>query len=235
MAQLVSVTVGNPPAGSCIPPEIQEWLQTSIFLNQSGLNNSQRILQQTTEPGADDRDVIWNKISPIGAPLGLFVYYNGAWRRYPMAPIGQRSFYTGPITGVFDPISLIGLPGTEWDGWKIDLTFANLFPIIAADYNVQAGAWQSTVQGSELTQGGAASITLDLSNVPVASSPALNATLHARGNPGIGNFVLWGDFVSGLGNETLIPASPGNPNPVAFNNTPPWVAQAQVVFVGISV
>jgi hypothetical protein len=234
---LANIIVANPPVGSCIDQETVDWVQSSIFLQQSQLEGSQRILKQVNAPGPDDRDVLWNRISNIGAPLGIYTYYNGAWRRYPMSPVGQRSFYTGPITGVFDPTSLVGLPGTEWDGWKIDLTFANLFPVIASDYDAQTGAWRTMVGGSEQQQGGFANVTLGFANVPLASTPGLSCFLHARANPGVGDFVLWGDqsAAGGLNEKVLIAPNPGNPAPQSFQILPPFVAMAQVVFVGISV
>ncbi len=233
---VVNVTVADPPAGSCIPVAIQNWLQQGIILNQSNIEGSQRILKQTTAPGPDDRDVLWHKISGTGISLGLFTYSNGAWRRFPTTPLGARVFYTGPITGVFDAQSFIGIPGTEWDGWQLDFSFKNLFPVIASNYNAQTGVWETVVGGSAQQQGGFANVTLGIANVPLASTPAVSVYLHARGNPGVGDFVLWGDApTSGsLNQKTIIPANPGNPAPAAFQILPPFVAQAQVVYIGIA-
>lgn len=236
MASIVSVVVADPPIGDCIPLVIQKWLQNGITLNQSGLNNSQRIIVATTAPGPDDRDTLWHKISNTGISLGLFVYNNGFWRRFPTTPIGARLFYNGPITGVFDATTFMGLPGTEWDGWKIDFTFANRFPVIGNDYNAQLGVWQTTVGGGEQQQGGFANVTLDLANVPVASTPGVLVYLHARGNPGVGDFVLWGDqsAAGGLNSKTVIPATPGNLAPDSFQILPPFVSMAMCVYIGIA-
>jgi hypothetical protein len=233
---VVNITVANPPAGLCIPQAWVTWLQQAIILNQSNIEGSQRILKQTTAPGPDDRDALWHKISGTGISLGLFTYSNGAWRRFPTTPIGARVGYTGPITGVFDPQSFIGIPGTEWDGWQLDFTFKDLFPVIASSYDAQLGAWQTMAPGSPQQQGGFASITLTPANVPLASKPAVTAFLHARGNPGIGDFVLWGEApTSGtLSQTTIVPADPGNPAPTSFQILPPFVAQAQIVYIGIA-
>jgi hypothetical protein len=233
---VVNVTVANPPAGLCIPQAWVTWLQQAIVLNQSNIEGSQRILKQTTAPGPDDRDALWHKISGTGISLGLFTYSNGAWRRFPTVPLGARVFYTGPITGVFDPQSFVGIQGGEWDGWQLDFTFKNLFPVIANNYNAQTGVWESTVGGGSLSQGGFPTVTLGIANVPLASTPAVSVYLHARGNPGVGDFVLWGDAPSSgsLNQKIVIPANPGNPDPTSFQILPPFVAQAQIVFIGIA-
>ncbi len=233
---VVNVTIANPPAGLCIPQAWVTWLQQAIILNQSNIEGSQRILKQTTAPGPDDRDALWHKISGTGISLGLFTYSNGAWRRFPTTPIGARVFYVGPITGVFDPQSFIGIPGTEWDGWRLDFAFKNLFPVIASDYNAQTGAWQTMVGGSSQQQGGFANYTLTPANVPLPSVPAIMTTGWEADslNPG-GVAKLWGDATNSFpANKQISPAQPGNPDPTAFSILPPFVAQAQIVYIGIA-
>ncbi len=218
---------------SCLPAELFDYLSTGLQILTADCGECVCYVRQTTPPGPEQLDFVWMEISNIGVPLQDNVFYNGEWRRKPSFPIGAEVWFSGDPALYFDPVTNLGLHADQWDGWEIDVTQFGHFPVIASGYSTAGLGWIINYQAIDLNVGGTGSITLDNDNTYRPATNGLTTTLHARGNPGVGNFVLWGDFAAGLGQETIIPADPGNLNPPAIPTFPTFVAKALVVYRGV--
>lgn len=236
MAQTITlnIKVANPPPGLCVPDGLVTWLQGAITLDVQGEINGTRIIKSQVAPDPDNQDAIWFKVDGIGNILGLFAFTNGDWRRMPAVGIGTRAYYNGAVAGVFDPLTLFGVHGGEFDGWQIDYTFQDLFIVTGSLFNSQTNQWVSNVSGGLLATGGRSTVSLDLSNIPRIANPGLSTTLwEADGNSAGGDSVLWGVAKPNFpANVSLIPADPGNQTPTPVNILPPYIAMAQIVYRG---
>jgi hypothetical protein len=234
-----NIQVAEPPPGSCVAriPGLVQYLQSAITLQVQGEITGTKIIRSQVAPGPDDQDAIWLREDNIGTTLGLFTFVNGDWRRIPAVGIGTRAFYNGSVAGVFDPLTLFGVHGGEFDGWQIDYTFADKFIASGAQFNTSTGYWVSNIAGSLQQQGGAATVTLGLANVPRLSFPGLKTVLwEAQGNAPGGDSDLWGVAEPNFpANVTLLPADPGNTEPIPVSILPPWVAMAQIVYRGTGI
>jgi hypothetical protein len=190
-------------------------------------------VQQSTSPGPEQLDFRWELISSTGVPLFDQVFYNGEWRRYPSVPIGAEVFFSGDPSLYFNPTTNYGIHGGQWDGWQIDTSNAAHFPVISSGFSSSGLGWVINYNAVDENVGGVTGIQLNNANTYRPASNGLTTTLHARGNPGVGNFVLWGDFQSGLGTEVILPADPGNVNPPVIPTFPTFVAKALVVYRGL--
>jgi hypothetical protein len=233
----LNINVANPPPGFCIPPNLVTWLQSAITLNVQGDVNGTRVIKSQIAPGPDQQDAIWYRIDNLGNSLGLFSYINGAWRRMPAVGIGTRAYYNGPTANVFDPVTLMGVHGGEYDGWQLDYTFSDEFVVNASVYNTKTAQWNTNVTGGLLPTGGANTQTLSLDNVPRPANPGLKTTLwKADGNAPGGDSALWGVPEANFpANTTLIPADPGNQNPLPVPIVPPFIAMAMIVYRGTGI
>lgn len=232
-----NIRVANPAPGLCLPPGLVEFLQSSITLEVQGEITGTRIIKSVTAPDPDSQDAIWFKIDNIGNTLGLFSFVNGDWRRLPAVGIGTRAFYNGPVAGVFDPLSLFGVHGGEYDGWQIDYAFADRFIVSGSQFNTTTNVWVSNVSGGLQSQGGANSVTMGLANIPRPQFPGLSTTLwEANGNSPGGDSDLWGVAEASFpANVSLLPADPGNTDPTPVSILPPWVAMAMIVYRGTGI
>ncbi len=233
MSCQTQLVVSPLPQGSCLPNELFDYLSTGLQIVAAECGNCICFVQQTTSPGPEQLDFRWELISSTGVPLYSQVYYNGEWRRYPSVPIGAEVFFSGDPSLYFNPATDFGIHGGQWDGWQIDRTAAGHFPVISGAFSTAGLGWTISYNSTDQNVGGVQSILLDASNTYRPANSGLTATLHARGNPGVGNFVLWGDFVAGLGTEILIPPDPGNTAPSSIPIYPQFVAKALVVFRGL--
>ena len=236
MAQnlVLNIKVANPPPDACIPPNFQQWLQGAITLQVQGEVNGTRVLKQQQAPDPDNQDAMWLKVNSAGDVLGLFSFTNGDWRRVPAVPINTRAYYNGPIAGIFDPLTLYGVHGGEYDGWQIDYTYRDQFVVNGAIFDSNTNFWFSNISGNLLREGGSSTVTLGLANIPRASSPGLSTTLwSANGNSVGGDSALWGKATANFpANVTLVPADPGNNAPTPVSILPPYVAMAMIVYRG---
>ena len=233
MSCVVQLVIDPIPSGSCLPDELYQYLVNSLQILPGDCGDCVCYVSQSTPPGPEQLDFIWMEISNTGVPLQDNVFYNGEWRRKPSFPIGAEVWFSGDPSLYFDPITNFGLHAEQWDGWRIETELGGNFPVIANNFSTAGLGWVISYQAVDQNVGGATAITLDSSNTYRPATNGLTTTLHARGNPGIGAFILWGDFASGLGSETIIPADPGNLNPPAIPIFPSFVAKALVVYVGL--
>lgn len=233
MSCVTQLVIDPIPSGSCLPEELYQYLVDSLQIIPGDCGNCVCYVSQTTAPGPEQLDFIWMQISNDGVPLHDNVFYNGEWRRKPSFPIGSEVFFSGDPSLYFDPITNLGLHADQWDGWRIEVDLGGKFPVIASNFSTAGLGWVVNYQSTDQNLGGVTEITLDNTNTYRPASNGLTTTLHARGNPGIGSFVLWGDFASGLGTETIIPANPGNTDPASIPTFPTFVAKALCVYVGL--
>lgn len=233
----LNIKVANPPPGSCIGPEYVAWLQSAITLDVQGEIDGTRIIKSQVAPDPDNQDAIWLKIDNIGDTLGMFSFVNGDWRRIPAVGIGTRAYYNGQTAGVFDPLTLYGVHGGEFDGWQIDYAFKDMFVVTGSLYNSQTNQWVSNISGGLQSLGGQANITLGLANIPRIAFPGLSTTLwEASGNSPGGDSDLWGVAEPNFpANVSLIPADPGNQTPTPVSILPPYVAMAMIVYRGTGI
>lgn len=233
MSCQTQIVVSPLPSGSCLPQELYDYLSTGLQVVAAECGDCICFVQQTTSPGPEQLDFRWELESSTGVPLYDQVFYNGEWRRYPSVPIGFEGFFSGDPALYFNSATNFGIHGGQWDGWEIVTANSNHFPVIASGYSTSGLGWVINYNATDLNVGGAQSILLDASNTYRPASNGLTTTLHARGNPGVGNFVLWGDFVAGLGTEVLIPPDTGNTSPPTIPIYPQFVAKALVVYRGL--
>lgn len=231
-----NIQVANPPPGSCVAqiPGLVEYLQSAITLKVQGELTGTRIIKSQVAPDPDEQDAIWFRVDNIGNTLGLLSFVNGDWRKIPAVGIGTRIYYNGPVAGVFDPLTLFGVHGGEYDGWQIDYTYADQFVVSGSQLNTQTQQWVSNVSGGLVPTGGANAVTLSLDNVPRIANPGLSTTLwEANGNSPGGDSALWGKTTANFpANVSLLPADPGNQKPTPVNILPPYIAMAMLVYRG---
>ncbi len=145
-----NIIVSPLPAGSCLPSELYDYLTTALQLVVTGCSGCICTVTQSTPPGPENLDYIWNRISETGVPLYDLVFYNGEWRRKPTTPIGAELFFTGDPTTVFNAVTRFGTHGGQWDGWQIIID--PLVPMVVvnipstpvrkqAAMHSQTGAW----------------------------------------------------------------------------------------------
>lgn len=233
MSCQTQIIVSPLPSGSCLPQELYDYLTTGLQVVAAECGNCICFVSQTTSPGPEQLDFRWELISSTGVPLFDQVYYNGEWRRYPSIPIGAEVFFSGDPSLYFNPSTNFGIHGGQWDGWQIDISNGGHFPVISTGYSTSGLGWVINYNATDLNVGGVQSILLDAQNTYRPSSNGLTTYMHARGNPGEGAFVLWGDLNGNQGSQVIIPPDPGNTTPNTIPIYPQFVSKALVVYRGL--
>ncbi len=231
MSCKTQVIVSPLPTGSCLPQELYEYLSESLHVVQD-CDNCVCFVSQASSPGLDETDRIWSLVSATGVPLFDLVYYNNEWRRYPTVPIQAEVYFSGDPSLYFDLVTNFGIHGGQWDGWQIQYSNKASFPVIATSY--AASGWVINYFAALQNTGGVQTITTDAINTFRPSTPIVSTYKHARGNPGDGNFILWGDATVGLTTEVIIPPDTGNEAPPPIPIFPTFVAKALVRYIGLA-
>jgi hypothetical protein len=236
MACTPQVQFADPPAGSCISPDLVEYLRTSVSIENPCTLGGAGIFTGTTPPGVDDTDKIWQRTDSAGTPLYFCAYFNGAWRRVGGGPGPQAvMFYKGPIDGVFDVNSGMGLRGGFFDGWIIRYSDANKFIVNASSYN--GSNWVSGITGSDLITGGVTTYQSDSTNTYRPARPAaVVAQGYADGNNNTGTPAgIVYTTAGGAPIVTLLASDVGNLTPPSTSIVPPFIAYVQIEYVGIAI
>lgn len=246
MAVTFQLDVAPPPPELCISADTEAAIRDMISLLVDGELEGLTVYRQITPPS--NTNSVWFKVDANGNNVGLLSYVRGVWRRIPPVGIGTRMYYSGPITGYFNPATLLGNHGDQFDGWKIDLDFKDVMVIDGSTYDTVQGHWLTGVasisikdaNGDVITTptltpaGGFAEISLTLDNVPRVQKPALMTTLwEADNDHPQTNGALWGvSTATHPANVPLIPSDNGVQTPIPVPILPPWVAMAMLVYVG---
>ncbi len=229
-----NILVSPLPAGSCLPSELYDYLTTALQLVVTGCSGCICTVTQSTPPGPEQLDYIWNRISETGVPLYDNIFYNGEWRRKPTTPIGAELFYTGDPATQFNAVTRFGIHGGQWDGWQIIIDDAGRFPVIASTYSTSGLGWIINYQGVDGHTGGQQSVVLDITNTYRPPVNAVTATLwEADGNSPGGDSALWGIYNTHGSQVPIIPADPGNTTPTPVPIFPSFVAKALVKYIGL--
>lgn len=137
----------------------------------------------STPPSSALTNRVWFRTDAAGRPLGVYMFYNGNWRKvYTGVGLGQVSMYSG-APSVFDGTGR-GVLGGDFDGWALcnggngtpDLR--DRYIVAANSYNAATGGWGSVVDGTAFrTVGGAPGpMQIHPSNLPQLSVTARSST-----------------------------------------------------------
>lgn len=222
------------PSGSCLPEELYDYLTTGLQIVAGECGDCICFVSQTTSPGPEQLDYRWELITSTGVPLYSQVFYNGEWRRAPTVPIGAEVFFSGDPDLYFNASTGYGTHGGQWDGWQIDTTNSNSFPVIASSFSTSGLGWVVNYNAQDVNVGGSASILLDATNTYRPANNGFTVYLwEADGNSPGGDSALYGKFNASAPAVVAIPADPGNTDPPTIPIYPNFVAKALVVYRGL--
>jgi hypothetical protein len=227
-------------APACYPPDVNGMLQLIAGGGLTGTipsNAGGGVFVSSIPPSSSLTNKVWFKIDAAGRPLGIYMFYNGNWRKvYTGITYAEIRMFFGNPTLVFDSTGL-GNVGGDADGWALcngqngtpDMT-KNVFPVSGEWGSGVASGWGvwDPPSGSWQTQGGAGQLG---HRIAPSDLPALKAqgwvvtqstTLGGPGpfftpsNPGQGSqSVTWPIEVGGVvlgGQNTALPL----PNYIGF-------------------
>jgi hypothetical protein len=152
----------NPqPAPACYPSDVNGLLQLAAGGGLSGTvpdNSGGGIFAGSSPPSSSLTNKVWFKTDGAGRPLGVYMFYNGNWRKvYTGVGYGEVRMYTGAAS-VFDG-SGRGIVTGDFDGWCL-CNGGNGTPnlidrfIVSGSWN--GSAWTTNVDGRvNRTAGGA--------------------------------------------------------------------------------
>ncbi len=204
----------------------------------------------STTPVVNDQDKIWAKIDANGRPTGLYLFYNGYWRKFFTGKVGQISMFNGNPTTYFDTTGLGWTPqsgnNTEWDGWAIcngqngTPNLSNQFIVGAQMDNVNisgyAGHWQTNITGSALQTGGNASYIVKNTDLPNMTVQIVGRAYSAGAGTGINHTIVSQDWAGGDRIDSVVQATFGSSPPLipqtSFSTVPPFYAMAFAMWSG---
>lgn len=241
----VTFTANNQPAPACYPPDVNGMLNLIANGGISGTipdNAGGGIYVGSVPPSSSLTNKLWARIDGAGRPLGMYMFYNGNWRKVYNGSYGDIKLYVGPFNGVFDGTGrgvIGGTPPYDQDGWQIcngnngtvDMAGNGYFPASAAWNGTQ---WVSDIDGTGYKNvGGTKTIKIALLNLPQVITPH---TYFDLGNPGPGTLPF---SMAGQGAPTggqsggvsqLLATGTGPQSPI--NIVPTFIAMAYLMFIG---
>lgn len=248
----VDILLGVPDP-EVAPETFTEALDQIRALLSASLADFSPYIVQSSAPGVDDQDKIWQRTETDGRFVGTYLFYNGFWV-LPVPPLGARiGYYSGDPTGQFDGTGL-GLPGDgpvalDAYGWAIcngqnqTPNFSDRFLIGGrldnngfTGWDPELEVWRSNITGGPETVGGVTEITLDASTTFQPAKDAIRAAHYsAQENARDDTGGIYGKVGS---NDTqgdpfdLVPADAGNETPTAISVVNPYYALAIIQWVG---
>ena len=234
----VNFTFNPVPAPACYPPDLnglaEELTTGGILSGEVPDNAGGGIFVGAAAPSSSLTNKVWFKIDSAARPLGIYMFYNGNWRKvYTGVVLGELRFYSG-ASSVFDGTGR-GIVGGDVDGWALcngqNGTFNLQDKFLVASTQYGAG-WQANPSGlGGGNSGGRSNNTIQCNNLPDLFAVAQLATIASSSgglnvaSPG-GGAGSWDISVNDLVNNCHCQGQ------VPFDNTPPWYACALMQFVG---
>jgi hypothetical protein len=145
----VSFSFNPVPAPACYPSDVNSLAQ---MLTNGGVlagtvpdNAGGGVFVGSSPPSSALTNKVWFKTDAAGRPLGVFMFYNGNWRKvYTGIGYGELRMYIGSNT-VFDGTGR-GVIGGDFDGWQL-CNGQNGAPNLEAYFAV-GGQWGTATDGS---------------------------------------------------------------------------------------
>jgi hypothetical protein len=190
----------------------------------------------SSPPSSALTNKVWYKTDAAGRPLGVYMFYNGNWRKvYTGAVIGEVRLYVGGYNGVFDGTGR-GILGGDLDGWVImngQNGTVNMEGFLPSGGAWNGSQWVSSIDGSLKNTGGARGpLMIHSRQLPKMSTATYG---NSDASPGAGRFSLGQAGVAPL--AVYYPVVDGAGVPVDGVNQqsldlPQFVAMALIQFVG---
>lgn len=253
---MANVTFGyNPvPSPACYPPDMnslaQELTTGGMLVGTIPDTAGGGVTVGSSPPSSALTNKVWFKTDALGRPLGVYMFYNGNWRKvYAGIGIGEIRIWNGVTSGVFDGTNL-GVVGGDMDGWVIcdSVGSANHGVPNLEDYFLVAGQWGTAADGSGYT-GWVTDTDSVFKHTGGAQGTSYNNAqgrlLGINNMPGMHGVAYYAGAQSGGGINVLVPNTTGNKYDIAIgsgtSDTPPgavpvpfvpFYAVAYVQFVG---
>jgi hypothetical protein len=235
----VNFTPNHQPLPACYPADVNGMLD--LLTTGGGLSGQipdtagGGVFVGSTPPSSSLTNKVWYKTDAAGRPLGVFMFYNGNWRKvYTGAVFGEIRLYIGGFNGVFDGTGR-GIIGGDADGWVIcngQNGTANLEGFFPCGASWNGSAWVTSTDGVSRTLGGARGPLF----INSRQLPKLSAETHGNVDAQIGSGrISLGQTTAPL--AVYYPIVDANGQPVDGVNQQPvpfplFVAMALMQFVG---
>jgi hypothetical protein len=194
-APIVDTVLTNVDPNQANPQDLQGLVDILNTLLQSSIEGTfvPYVLSSST-PSVSDQDKSWLRVDGAGRPLGVYLFYNGNWRRFYNGNPTELRMFSGDPALYFDGTGLGLIVPTNgdlntWDGWAIcngqngTYNWSNLFPVVGQVDNVTVtgysatakdhlnsdaviAAWQTNVTGTAYATGGAANYSIQNTDLP---------------------------------------------------------------------
>jgi hypothetical protein len=193
----VSFTPNHQPLPACYPSDVNGMLD--LLTTGGGLSGQIAdtagggVFVGSTPPSSSLTNKVWYKTDAAGRPLGVFMFYNGNWRKvYTGVALYEIRMFAGPFSLYFDGTGR-GLVGGDVDGWALcngqngTLNLEGYFPVSGLPgQSVGQGTdgWFSNCEGTGWhPQGGQRGLTLNMNYLPpmVAHSHIAGYTVGSGG------------------------------------------------------
>jgi hypothetical protein len=186
----VSFTPNHQPLPACYPSDVNGMLD--LLTTGGGLSGTipdtagGGVFVGSNPPSSSLTNKVWYKTDAAGRPLGVFMFYNGNWRKvYTGVALGEIRMFSGPFSLYFDGTGR-GLIGGDVDGWALcngqngTPNLEGFFPVGAQPGQAVGQAtdqWFSNCEGNGWrNSGGNRGLTISMNYLP-----AMVAHSHIQG------------------------------------------------------
>lgn len=214
-AQII-LTPGSLPEGACYTSEQERYNAFTEATTGALPGTYGTINKGSTAPNADDRANPWVRNNPDGSPDGVYIYFDGSWKRkHPLEP-GLIMMWAGAI-GDIDAID----GGAAGTATLIAGPFWEVVTAMAAKFPVGVGAFASGATVAVTGTGGEEKHVLVTAELPeVLGTIKSPYTAIIMEEPGEGAFSLGSDNAN-ISKVSINDAIKGG-DAVGHNTLPPY-------------
>lgn len=180
----VTFTPNHKPAPACYPSDVNGMLD--LLTTGGGLrgtipdNAGGGVYVGSTPPSSALTNKVWYKTDGAGRPLGVYMFYNGNWRKvYTGVSYGEIRMYVGAYTPNFDGTGR-GVVTGEADGWALCNGQNGTYNLEA--YFLIGGQWSGSawVTDVELDAWRSSGGTKGRMTINPSQAPSMSALLQYR-------------------------------------------------------
>lgn len=177
MSLTITPSLANADPNTPNPSTVQGLIDIlNPLFEDSEVDSSNTFVTSSSTPAVSDQDRAWLKTDSAGRPLGIFIFYNGNWRKFYNGNYGEVKLFIGNPTDFFE--NGVGKIGTDWDGWSLmdgtasSFNWSDKFIVGGRMDNENSvtgwsgSTWQSSVGGSAQSEGGNPNYSLINNNLP---------------------------------------------------------------------